>query len=675
MMDAAAAVPGFLRAHRDEILERWAEFVRADPLEARLDETSLIDHLPAILEHVSELASALERGTEDGREAPEAQHALERLDRGFGLSHVIRELSALRTTILMLWEKELRGALSIKQVRLLNEALDRAIAISAEQFMEARNRTLTAVDRVATAAFSSRSTEELLQRLITVLMETTPSVDSVAILLREGPGDELVVRAAVGLEEDLVDRYRLRIGEGFAGTVASARRPMELRAAANDPLLRSPVLRRANVRALYGLPLIESERLLGVFHVGSLTAWQFSAQDRHLFETIAARISEVLVHAFLRDEANRRAAELDAVIEAIPDGVYIAGPRGVTRVNTAGARLLGARDPEDAIGRIDELSRALDTRDATTGAKLTEDEPMVMALRGVPATREVVYRRLDTGKEIFVRSAAAPILVGGQVSGAVAVNTDITEARHAAEERTRLLAALERAVVLRERVLQTVSHDLKNPISTIVTTAALQAQRAPFDESGRRLRSDAERILRAANRMNRLVHDLLDAATIAAGTLRLQFGAVDPADVVTEAADEWRGTAEEIFVTLRLEIAAGLPAVSADRDRLLQVLGNLLSNALKVSSNGQEILLTASQPASAPHVRFTVEDRGPGVAPADRVRIFERFYRAESAGYGAGTGLGLAIAHGIVQAHGGTIGVEPRDGGGSRFYFTIPVAR
>ena len=230
----------------------------------------------------------------------------------------------------------------------------------------------------------------------------------------------------------------------------------------------------------------------------------------------------------------------------------------------------------------------------------------------------------------------------------------------------------EAATLARDRILATVSHDLRSPLSTIVmavqtTTRALQS--LPHVDS-RRL-EDLRRIDRAARRMQRLIEDLLDYGSIERGHLELK---THPEDVAALLDDLRAGFDEALAaqkIQLHLERPAELPRLVCDRDRVLQILGNLLSNAVKFTPAGGAITVRIAVLAAA--LRFTVTDTGPGISDETLRRLFQRYARGPEAHY-KGSGLGLAIAKGLVEAQGGQIWVESPPGKGATFAFTLPLA-
>jgi signal transduction histidine kinase len=221
------------------------------------------------------------------------------------------------------------------------------------------------------------------------------------------------------------------------------------------------------------------------------------------------------------------------------------------------------------------------------------------------------------------------------------------------------------ALAAKEDLLKIVAHDLRSPLSSIVLRANLMA-RTHADET---IRRPAAAIRATCDRMADLIESLVQAATIEAGNLSLARRRVRVDGVVAAVVDTFAPAAREAAV--RLEVVVEPPAleVTADRGRLLQVLSNLVGNALKFTPSGGLVRICARAGASS--VAFEVTDTGRGIAPEDVPHVFERYWKRDAESV-RGAGLGLYIAKGFVEAHGGRIAVESRPGAGSSFRFELP---
>ncbi len=229
------------------------------------------------------------------------------------------------------------------------------------------------------------------------------------------------------------------------------------------------------------------------------------------------------------------------------------------------------------------------------------------------------------------------------------------------------IAERDDAVRARDRLLASVSHELKNPLHTILLgTEVLLTQPRADEQAHRQLLG----MRRATSRMGALVRDLLDVAAIEAGRFSLERAPVGARAIVEETLEQAGTLAASRSQTLLRELGSAEVYVNCDRGRVLQVLVNLVDNALKFSPSGGSVMLRVD--ADGDWVRFSVSDHGSGVAAADARHLFEPYWRARDARSG-GTGLGLSIAKAIVEAHGGRIWLERRDGDGSTFCFSLPI--
>ena len=228
---------------------------------------------------------------------------------------------------------------------------------------------------------------------------------------------------------------------------------------------------------------------------------------------------------------------------------------------------------------------------------------------------------------------------------------------------------LRAAVEERDNILAVVSHDLRTPISLVVTASEL-AQRDGLPEEKKQ--EQLAIVARAGQRMARLVDDLTDLTRMEAGRLELSRRPTPVARLLEHAAESMAATAEASDVALELRLPDDALQVDVDPHRIGQVLDNLLGNAFKFTPEGGTVTVTAELDDDG-WVRIAVADTGPGIPAEHRDRIFARFHQVDP-GDRRGVGLGLSIARAVVGAHGGEIGLHSEEGAGATFWFTVPTA-
>ncbi|MFL5320200.1 MAG: sensor histidine kinase, partial [Myxococcaceae bacterium] len=280
--------------------------------------------------------------------------------------------------------------------------------------------------------------------------------------------------------------------------------------------------------------------------------------------------------------------------------------------------------------------------------------------------------------ELFDRQTAEALMAAMAVIVALALVLTTGRSLNAySAENERLYIEAQRSIRTREEVLAIVSHDLKNPLNAVKLGAQLlQRQLASDDELPSPLRELLNRtvsqIHHSDERAIRLIADLLDFAKINAGTLRVEARTEDVRRILLEAVEMMSPAAEEKSISVRIASAEDVLAF-CDRARVLQIIGNLVGNAIKFSAEGSTVHLSV-QRAPEQMVHFAVRDEGPGMSSETAQHIFERYWQPRETAR-QGTGLGLAIAKGLVQAQGGRIWVDTEPGAGSTFSFTVREAR
>jgi PAS domain S-box-containing protein len=403
--------------------------------------------------------------------------------------------------------------------------------------------------------------------------------------------------------------------------------------------------------------------------------------DLSLNPVAAADGAVVLLVAEWRDVSDRKRAEValreseerfQRIVSIAVDAIIsIDETQSITLFNQGAEQIFGYRAAE-------VLGKPLDSLLPRELGALHDRE--VRAFGASPETsrrmgqRRQIFGRRKNGEIFSAEASISKTTIGGR-QVFTAVLRDVTERWAVEQEKAELLAAAEAARQVaegaarqRDEMLAIVSHDLRNPIAAIgLCSSMLADEETPITE--RRRLTDA--IGDSVELANRLIADLMDLASIEAGRLSIQRRRLDPVITIGQAVNLFEAAALEREVRLESGGLDHLPTLEADPARLLQVLGNLIGNAIRFTGPGGTITVGATIDGS--EVVFGVRDSGSGIAPDHLPRVFDRRWQAERPNAG-GTGLGLFIARGIVEAHGGRISVESPPGQGAFFRFTIPLA-
>ena len=292
-------------------------------------------------------------------------------------------------------------------------------------------------------------------------------------------------------------------------------------------------------------------------------------------------------------------------------------------------------------------------------------EQAVLMLTGAGDEALVIEALRGGAIDYLPKDSLTSQALAAKIRGVCRVHEARQRVREAEADLHRTVEQLERAVQARDSVLAVVSHDLRGPLNNIQLALDLLRR----DAAGEQRELAIAGIQRAVERSDRLISDLLDVSRLEVGQLTIQARPCAPDELLAAALEDVRPTAEHSGTSFEVEVAEELPRVMADRNRVLQVLDNLLRNALKFGPRGGTLSVGARSRETT--IEFFVRDEGPGLDAEARAQVFNRFWQAGRK-HGGGSGLGLAIAKGLVEAHGGEIDVDSEPGKGARFFFTLP---
>src|SRR5262245_47531237 len=358
------------------------------------------------------------------------------------------------------------------------------------------------------------------------------------------------------------------------------------------------------------------------------------------------------------ERVDRTKRLLEAIVRRMPAGVVVADPTGAVML------------ANDCAG---ELWRDV----AAPGGRLPQESPLARALAAGETTdaEEIPVFRAD-GSAAVLRVSAVPVRdAGGRTAAAVMTYGDVTDMKRAAEERQLLLAReraaraeAEAANQAKDEFLAAVSHDLRSPLSAIAIWTHFLRQEL---QDGPQVRAVAK-IDANVKVLGRLIDDLLDVSRISAGKLRFDMGPVALPAVVESAIDGVRATAAAKRIEIRFDVDGAVPPVVADPGRVLQVVTNLVENAIKFTPDRGTVAVRLER--AGDRARLTVRDTGRGIAQEFLPHVFERFSQAPGAPR-EGLGLGLAIVRYIVEHHAGTVRADSAGADrGATFTVEMPLA-
>lgn len=348
-----------------------------------------------------------------------------------------------------------------------------------------------------------------------------------------------------------------------------------------------------------------------------------------------------------------REAMKRAIVDTAPDGIVTLSPEGVIESANAAMEEIFGYKPEETLGKnmselIDDFGKRFNLKELT--AKLPESAQSEIFSKGT----EMIGRHYDGGA-IPVELAISALMLGGNVAMTLIIR-DITERKEA-----------ERRV---SEFYSTVSHELRTPLTSIRTALGLM-------ESGSigKLQAKGSQLVRIArsecDRLIRLINDILDIRKIESGKLTLKLQRTQAQNLIDFTFDALRSIARESNVKLISDCTPRLE-VTCDGDRIVQVLTNLISNAVRFSPGGSEVTARVANSVQPNMVRFEITDRGPGIPADQHEKLWDKFQQFDSGENKGGSGLGLAISKALILQHHGSVGLQSEPGKGSTFWFDIP---
>ena len=525
-----------------------------------------------------------------------------------------------------------------------------------------RTREMAALLAISQTATQSLETEKILNDTLDKSLEIL-DFDVGYIRTLDPEKKNLIVRVARGLSspEFLSTSFPLDSPDPIVGKIVfKTQKPYIGTDIRKDPMFQARTMEKEGVISLVMVPIVSKQRAMGFIAVGSKKLHKFTKREVRLLVAFSSQLGSALENAQLYDEVNKEKAYIENLVDNAGDAIISTDIADRILTWNHGAEVIFGYSKEETVGQ--SLTILLPTHRA---GELEEIRDKVR-LTGVIRNLEVRRIKKD-GIIIEASLAVSPIRdKDDNVIGFLHLARDVTEKKRY-EQRLKELDKMKSAFV------SNVSHELRTPLTAIKASADNMLDRLIGDLNGKQV-GYLTRIKSNSDRLARLINDLLDLSTIEAGKIDLRPTNLPLVTLVKEAAESLKPVAAEKLINLTVMSADPGVIAWADRDKVIQVLMNLIGNALKFTPTRGKVTIAVAK-NSAAWMQISVTDTGPGI-PAEEVnKVFGRFYQIGQAGTPKtqGTGLGLAISKALVEMHGGKIWVESEAGKGSTFSFTLPA--
>lgn len=415
-----------------------------------------------------------------------------------------------------------------------------------------------------------------------------------------------------------------------------------------------------------GVPLVASQRTIGCLALFSMTPQvTFKPTDLNLLEILAGETSvaiEIALHnALLFSDVTIGRDRLKTVLNAVDEGIILVEADGQITLANEAIKIITGKEQSEFIGR--KLSSLPEADLSFLGLSTEQAGDLLNQLSTNPVEwqRWTAYQlEIEAVEKHFERSIVPVESQEESPHNWVIVVRDVSEAYELRKSQ--------------DVISETLVHDLRSPLSAVLSALDMIEDALPADEPSGIIQPSVGIARRSAQRVLNLVLAMLEIARLQSGKFELQTSPVNLEELVEQSFAEFRLQAQEFQLQLINQADAALPAVVMDQGKILRVMNNLIDNAIKFSPDG-EVITVSARLKDAETMLITVSDRGSGIPAEYQEKIFHRFGQVpKQESRRRGTGLGLTYCRLAVEAHGGTIWVAPRSGGGSEFFFTLPIS-
>jgi signal transduction histidine kinase len=551
-----------------------------------------------------------------------------------------------------------------EELRLTNEELGR------------RERTLEQLldlSRSLTAETSSLSFDEIFNRLCITLMELSQS-DGAAILVRDGDLVRITAHCGFGLAG--VERESIPLNASFANLIMTRQQTgyIESIEERNDLEIPQPMDGRRFVSML-AAPLVIRGRTAGVVELYSTTRKTWSAEQISLLESLAAQATVSMNSAEMFDNVQRERLKFETVFRTMPLPMIVAEDKqlGQLRFNPAATQFFGVTGEGGNNPFVPAAARQSGTLYLDGRPVPDRDLPMRRAMQGDSVQQEEYDVIFSPGSRKSVLVSSAPIVdQDGAAAGVVLTCVDITPIKKLQQELDSRRREAEESSIRKTRFLAAISHDIRTPVNAINLMAELIRRGSNSPGMIGELPNMAQELQSNANALSTLVHDLLDVARFDSGKVEFQESDFALGSLLADECRQLLPLAQEKGLTLDYETQGSTLWIRADRVKISRIMSNLVGNAIKFTRSGGIVIRSGINAEGQAY--FQVSDTGVGISREHLSRIFEEFTQLHNPERDRfkGTGLGLAISKRLVEAMGGTIGVQSIEGRGSTFTVTLP---
>ncbi len=526
----------------------------------------------------------------------------------------------------------------------------------------AGTRDLSALLAIAETATRSLDIEKILNDTLDKSLEILRFDAGYIRILAPGTNN-LVVRAARGLVSpeylsSIVSIEPQR--RNTAKIIFETREPYISPDIRRDPIFKNRTMEKAGLISAIWIPVLSKSRVLGVMVVGSQRLHKFYQREIKLLKAFGSQLGMALENALLYDEVTRGKAYIENLVENAADFIITADVTDRILTWNRGAEVLFGYSKEEVIGK--HLSILVPPERIHELEEIRRKVELSGALRDI----EIRSKRKD-GVLIDLSLSVSPIRdADRKIVCFLRVAKDISEKKRV----ERRLKELDK---MKSDFVSNVSHELRTPLTSIKGSVdnMLDGLTGPLNEKQVRYLA---RIKSNSDRLSRLINDLLDLSRIESGRIEVRPTMLPLAALAEEVTEQLKPLAAEKLIQIELPSPDRQLTVWADRDKVTQVLMNLIGNAVKFTPQAGKVTVTVEK-NDDDYVQISVADTGPGISPEERNKLFSKFYQiaAIDKQKPRGSGLGLAISKALVEMQGGKIWVESEIGEGTTFYFTLPA--